>query len=139
MELKSFFCCNNQPRPQDLYLSYIPTKRLVPWLFFVLLTFLVLLQVMVSVSYPGCANYKFQMPPLYHKGVTLSTRLLIIFELRLEVHITILILTRLDFKQNKTLFQKIIENHPDMLSFAWLHSLQIISGHLKYLFRTNCD
>ena len=69
--------------------------------------------------------------PQRHK-IASSTRLLIIFEF-------ILILTRLDFNQNKTPFQKVIETHPDMLSFAWLHSLQIISGHLKYLFRTNCD
>ena len=114
----------------SLYLSYIPKKRLMSWLFFVLLTFLLLLQVMASISYPGCANCKFRMLPLYHKGFTFST-LLIIFELRLAVHFTILILTRLDFNKNKTPFQKIIETHPDMLSFAWLHSLQIISGLLK--------
>ena len=54
----------------SLYLSYIPKKRLMSWLFFALLTFLLLLQVMVPIATLVLLSY---------------------FELRLAVHFTILI------------------------------------------------
>ena len=128
MQLTSFFCFNNQSRLRIYICLTFPQVKL--------LTFFT-----VVASYG--VNFSPRLCRLQISDATLvpqlSTWLLVIFELRLAVHFTILILTTLDFNQYRTPFQKIIETHPDMLSFAWLHSLQIISGHLKYLFRTNCD